>query len=194
MVLKKLIKVIANIPNMIRWSLTSQKFRSIGTSSTIGKKWSVIGPQNISIGNNCRFDNNVKLQTWSSFHKKRMNFNPCLEIGDNVSLMDNCHLSCADLIHIGNGCLLGDNVFITDNYHGSINIDEMRIPPADRELYLGGQVHIGDNVWIGRNVCIMPGVAIGEGSIIGANAVVTHDIPQYCVAAGVPAKVIKVIG
>ena len=52
---------------------------------------------------------------------------------------------------------------------------------------------IGNNVWIGRNVCIMPGVTIGDGAVIGANAVVTHDIPAYSVAVGVPAKVIKMI-
>lgn len=50
---------------------------------------------------------------------------------------------------------------------------------------------IGNNVWLGNNVCVMPEVTIGDGAIIGANSVVTHDIPAYCMAAGVPARVIK---
>lgn len=48
-------------------------------------------------------------------------------------------------------------------------------------------------MWIGTKASIMSGVRIGKGAIIAANSVVTHDIPPYCVAAGVPAKVIKVI-
>lgn len=52
-------------------------------------------------------------------------------------------------------------------------------------------VVIGDDVWIGRRAIIMPGVKIGNGCIIGAAAVVTHDIPDYSIAAGVPARVVK---
>jgi acetyltransferase-like isoleucine patch superfamily enzyme len=54
-----------------------------------------------------------------------------------------------------------------------------------------GPVIIEDEVWIGNGACILPNVTIGKHSIIGSNAVVTKDIPPYCVAAGVPAKIIK---
>lgn len=50
---------------------------------------------------------------------------------------------------------------------------------------------IGNDVWCGANAVIMQGVEIGDGAVIGANAVVTHDIPAYGIAVGVPAKVIK---
>ena len=52
---------------------------------------------------------------------------------------------------------------------------------------------IGKNVWVGEKVTVLPGVHIGEGSIIGANSVVTHDIPPYSIAVGIPAKVIKTV-
>ena len=96
-------------------------------------------------------------------------------------------------IIIGDGCLFGDNVFITDNFHGMSTIEELHVSPIQRTLYSKGGVFIGKNVWVGRNVCIMPSVSIGDGVVIGANAVITADIPAYCVAAGVPAKVIKQI-
>ena len=53
------------------------------------------------------------------------------------------------------------------------------------------EVVIGNDVWIGSRVTIMPGVHIGDGCVVGAGAVVTHNIPPYTVAGGVPARVIK---
>ena len=52
-------------------------------------------------------------------------------------------------------------------------------------------VHIGENVWVGAGTVIVPGVTIGKNSVIGAGSVVTKDIPDYSVAVGNPAKVIK---
>jgi acetyltransferase-like isoleucine patch superfamily enzyme len=53
------------------------------------------------------------------------------------------------------------------------------------------RVCIGDDVWIGAGAIILPGVTLGTGSVIAAGAVVTSDIPEYAIAAGVPAKVMK---
>ena len=53
-----------------------------------------------------------------------------------------------------------------------------------------GKVRIGSGSWIGENACIL-GVIIGKQCVIGANSVVTKDIPDYSVAVGIPAKVIK---
>lgn len=52
-------------------------------------------------------------------------------------------------------------------------------------------MYIGDDVWIGDRVTVLPGVHIGNGCIIAAGAVVTKDVPEYTVAAGVPARVVK---
>ena len=52
-------------------------------------------------------------------------------------------------------------------------------------------VYIGKGTWIGEKVCILPGVHIGEKSIIAAGSIVTHDVPDYVIAAGNPAKIIK---
>ena len=53
------------------------------------------------------------------------------------------------------------------------------------------QVIIGNNVWVGANCTILKGVSIGNGAIIAAGAVVTGDVPEYTIVAGVPARVIK---
>ena len=52
-------------------------------------------------------------------------------------------------------------------------------------------VEIGNHVWIGTGAKILKGVTIGEGAVIAAGAVVTGNVPEYCMAAGVPARVIK---
>ena len=67
----------------------------------------------------------------------------------------------------------------------------MIIIPYEREIVSKGKIVIGNNVWLGNNVCVMPGVTIGDGVVVGANSVVTKDVPPYCVAVGVPAKIIK---
>ena len=82
-------------------------------------------------------------------------------------------------------------MLITDNTHGQSIREHMSLPVTERPLYSKGPVVIGNNVWLGNNVCVMSGVTIGDGAIIGANSVVTHNIPAYAVAAGIPAKVVK---
>ena len=82
---------------------------------------------------------------------------------------------------------------ILDHSHGNNSIEESMIHPAKKDLYSKGAIKIGRRVLIGENDVVLPGVTICDGAVIGANAVVTHDIPAYSVAAGVPAKVIKTI-
>ena len=82
-------------------------------------------------------------------------------------------------------------ILIEDHSHGTA--DDIDTPVAKRRLHSKGPIIIEDNVWIGENACILENVRIGKCSIIGANAVVTHDIPPYSVAVGVPAKVVNTI-
>ena len=151
----------------------------------------ITGGQCIQMGDDFHAGKECCLQSWQNYNGKKTQYNPVLILGNNVSLMSNCQISCMNRIVIGDGCLLGDNVFITDNYHGSNSLSELEVPPISRDLFSKGTVSIGNNVWLGRNVCVMPGVTIGDGVIIGANAVVTHDIPSNSIAAGIPAKVIR---
>lgn len=117
-----------------------------------------------------------------------------LTIGENCKMGDYVHIAAGESIKIGDNCLLASKIYISDITHGdysiSSNASDPRIPP-DLRILKSSPVIIGNNVWIGDNVCVLPGVSVGDGSIIGANAVVTKDIPEYCVAVGTPAKIIK---
>lgn len=69
---------------------------------------------------------------------------------------------------------------------------QAQITFADKNYFKEvAKIEIGNDVWIGANVVILDGVKIGNGVIIGAGAVVTKDLPDYAIAVGVPAKVIK---
>lgn len=148
-----------------------------GKSSSI--RDSVIeGTGNVCIGNNCRLLNS-----------RIICYAPCtIMIGNNVSLNYNDYLDCYydGRIEIGNDTIMGPNVYITNHNHG-INRDKL----VRKQPYVGRDTVIGNDVWIGANVSILAGVHIGIGAVIGAGAVVTKDIPEYAVAVGVPARIIK---
>jgi len=92
-------------------------------------------------------------------------------------------LHCYEKIIIGEDVAIADNVIIrdSDNHVVTSNPNPVKTQP----------VYIGNHVWIGMNAMILKGVTIGDGAIIAAGSVVTHDIPSACLAAGVPARIVK---
>ena len=122
-------------------------------------------------------------------------YTPSLIIGNNVIVGYGVHVAATNSVRIGNDVLVGSRVIITDHNHGIYRGEVQTSPlevPADRPLTSDAEVVIEDNVWIGDGVAILPGSRIGQGSIIGANSVVRYTIPEFCVAAGSPARPIKV--
>ena len=89
--------------------------------------------------------------------------------------------------------MTGRYVYISDNSHGSTDAELLDIHPLKRPIVIKGSVRIGNNVWLGERVTVLSGVSIGDGAIVAANSVVTHDIPAYALAAGSPARVIKMM-
>lgn len=149
------------------------------------------GMQHISIGDKCYIGPNCRIEAWDEYNGEK--FNPKIEIKADVRINSTCHIGSINRITIGEECLLGSHVTIIDHSHGHNTLDELSIHPSDRNLYSKGPINIGARCWICENATILPNVTIGEGTIIGANAVVTSDIPAYCVAVGNPAKVVKII-
>ncbi|MCP3429123.1 lipopolysaccharide biosynthesis protein [Opacimonas viscosa] len=111
--------------------------------------------------------------------------------GENCQLNDYVHIGARSMVVIGDNVLIASKVFISDHNHGNFPIEyEIHLPPALRKES-SNPVEINDDVWIGESVSILPGVKIGKGSIIGSNSVVTKNIPNYAIAVGAPARVIK---
>lgn len=180
-------KVIKNI----KWEIAKKKMKYAGNNSKVGLDFSVAGYKYISIGNNFRGGKHIIIDAIDKYNGKPTGYIPNLCIGNNVTLTNDCYISCCNEVNIGDGCLFGANTFVCDNSHGNLSKEEQSIIPAKRTLFSKGPVHIGRNVWVGKNVCIMPGVTIGDYAVIGANSVVTHDVEQGSIVAGAPARVIR---
>lgn len=173
--------------NTARWK---RKFKSFGKGSVIIKGVGLLNPSDISVGENTRFQKGCVLESW---HLSNMDKHGSITIGNNCNFGEYTHLTTINSIKIGNGVLTGRFVLITDNSHGYNDGRDGEFEPDKREVVSKGWVVIEDNVWLADKVSVMPGVTIGRGAIIAAHSVVTHDIPAYTVAAGVPAKVVKTL-
>ncbi|MGB4325125.1 MAG: acyltransferase [Candidatus Nanopelagicales bacterium] len=90
-------------------------------------------------------------------------------------------------IAIGSECVISDSVYMCDFDHRT---DSTQIA-IRRQGIVKSPVVIGDDVWIGTKVSILRGTQIGSGSVVGANSVVKGEIPQWGIAVGVPARVIR---
>lgn len=110
-----------------------------------------------------------------------------IEVGKNFFANYNCTIIDVAKVKIGDNCFLGPNVAIYTAGHP--------IYPSTRNsaYEYGKAITVGDNVWIGGNTVICPGVTVGSNVVIGAGSVVTKDIPDWCVAAGNPCTVKRMI-
>ena len=111
-----------------------------------------------------------------------------IRIGGGSFLNLGVMIAAAELVEIGEHCMLANGCFVTDADH---RFDDPEKPVPWQGFTSKGPTRLGDNVWCGAHVVITSGVTIGERCVIGANSVVTHDIPAFSIAAGAPARVLR---
>lgn len=155
--------------------------KEFGSNSVIWKPLRISG--NISVGSNVT----IQYKSW-------LQANPLtgedayLEIGDGCVIGHFNEIYATKSIVLEPDVLTADRVYISDNLHGYENPD---LPVLKQPVIQNGNgVVIGEGSWLGVGVCVL-GASIGKHCVVGSNAVVTHDIPDYSVAVGIPAKVIK---
>ena len=112
---------------------------------------------------------------------------PVVRIGDRCLIGKGSGIVGHFGIDIGNDVWTGHHVYITDQNHGYEDITR----PISQQTQPERSVRIGDGSWLGFGTVVLPGARIGKHVTIGANSVVTGDIPDYSVAVGSPAKVIR---
>lgn len=140
-------------------------------------------PDKIILGNEVYIEAGSWLQVLDGY-----NGDAAIIVGSGTSISGCCTISAASRIVIEGEVLMGRNVYISDHSH--------RYDLAGRSIISQGldkiaDVKIGFGAWIGQNCVILPGVTIGRFSVIGANSVVRSSVPDYCVAAGAPARIVN---
>lgn len=183
----------------LRKALYTPLFLTMGRGTVFGHSVTLRCPGRISLGANNFIDTHAVLDA-----KGR---GSGIEVGDSVLVGTGTVLSCSDAkinigsdVSIGAQCCIragigdvtiGDSVTIgSQSVVISGSPDYRRLDVSmKRQIGRGEGIIVGDDVWIGVGVRIIDGVRIGTGSVLGAGAVVIRDIPEYAIAAGVPAEI-----
>jgi acetyltransferase-like isoleucine patch superfamily enzyme len=160
---------------------------------------------NLSLGSKCFIDDyvtiyahpksqgrltladNVHIYRWSMVELG--DGNAGVTIGSHTYIQSGCVLNAfVGNIVIGSNCMIAPRCAFMPYRH---NFEDTGRPMREQPLSSRGDIVIEDDVWLGVNVSVLDGVTISQGSIVGAGAVVTKDIPAYCIVAGAPARVIR---
>jgi acetyltransferase-like isoleucine patch superfamily enzyme len=144
----------------------------------------IIGPLRARLGHNVGLEGE---QVWIAAGDTRPKH---LVIGDDSYVGHACILIAGTEVLIGRHVLIANNVLL-NGYDGH-PLDPLaraaHQPPGPEGA---GPIHIGDYAWIGNRAVILKGVHVGRGAVIATGAVVTHDVPELAVVAGVPARVVR---
>lgn len=167
---------------LFRYPVYKMLFGNMGSSTRLIRT-TVNGHARIFIGSKVYIND----KGWLACEPLTGNAEPKLIIGDGTYIGRFCHIYATSKIEIGKKVLMADKVYISDNLHSYENVD---LPVIDQPIKQTNPVIIGDGAWLGENVCVI-GASVGKNSVIGANSIVNKDIPDFCVAIGSPAVIIK---
>jgi acetyltransferase-like isoleucine patch superfamily enzyme len=110
-----------------------------------------------------------------------------VRIGAKTVLGQECTISAYQHVSIGRECVVADRVMLIDFDHGVVEVER----PIRLQGIYKRDVRVGHNCWIGYGACILRGVAVGDNAVVGTSAVVTRDVPENAVVAGVPARMLR---
>jgi carbonic anhydrase/acetyltransferase-like protein (isoleucine patch superfamily) len=168
-------------------SRRARSFRSFGAGSAICFPFTALfGERYISIGEGTIIGPYVSLSAGVS-PTHDLGVDEVVSIGDRCLIGKGSGIVGHERVIIGNDVFTGHHVYITDANHGY----------EDPELPIGQQfapprpVSIGDGSWLGHGCIVLPGASVGRHVVVGAGSVVTGDLPDFSVAVGNPARVIR---
>jgi len=174
---RRLVNLVTALWHYVYWG---RRFHSFGWRSYLGRGDMLTNPQAISIGRNVLIRKGARLEAVGSDTSE----GPKLIIGDGTAIQFYFHCGAAGRVTIGRNVLMGGRVYITDHDH---SYDEPDLSARESPRLKGAPV----GAFLGEGCVILKGVRVGKRAVVAANAVVTRYVPDYSVAAGVPARVIK---
>lgn len=168
--------------------LSSGAFAEFGTHTVIELPVRLTGERRIALGSRVFVGANAWLQVLD--HEEGGN-DVAIRIGDDCGFAGGSVISAVKSITIGSHVNLARNCYIADHTHA---YQDVTSDIASQGLTDIRPVTLEEGVWLGENVVVLPGVTIGRGSVVGANSVVNVSLPEYCVAIGVPARIVRRFG
>lgn len=162
--------------------INASRIKACGAHTFIHSPFRIDGGENILIGERSMLQSG----TWL-YCEPIDRHGGYLKIGSDCVFGYNNHISAVREIVIEDFVLTANNVYISDNLH---EYEDITTPIINQSIRFKQGVFIGRGSWIGENVSII-GAKIGRNCVIGANSVVTHDVPDFSVAVGAPAKIIR---
>lgn len=170
------------------FTLAIQKsFARFGKGSLIQLPASLWGEAAISIGSGVHLGANSWLHALASLEAKD---SPVIEIRDRCIFSGDVTISATLGVVIEEDVIIGRGVHISDHSHQFRDISS---PIQNQGVTGAKRVTVGRGSWIGQGAIICPGVTIGKNAVIGGNSLVRSDVPDFCVYAGTPAKLIRKI-
>lgn len=161
------------------------QFGNVGFGTIIHKQILITNKNRISLGKRVLIMKNGRVELITKYAGEL--FCPNLKIGNDSQIHQNCHITCANSIQIGDNVTIVSNVTITDIIHP---YEDIHLPINQSKIKTLA-VSIGNQSYIYNNSVILPGTKIGKHCVIGANSIVNSEIPDYSVAVGNPARVVK---
>ncbi len=154
---------------------------------------------NIILGNGSSKENIVLKDRVRMYATLVSRFNGEIIFEENVKIGFGSVVASINRVHIGKGTAIAHNVVIIDNNNHPVHPEDRKImynspwnsPLRNWNYSKSAPIVIGENVWVGTGVRIHKGVVIGNNSIIAANAMVTKNVPENCIVAGNPARVVR---
>jgi acetyltransferase-like isoleucine patch superfamily enzyme len=167
--------------------LAAGAFARFGSRSTLEPPARLVGEARIALGDRVYFGAGSWLQALSDEDNRSV----AISVANGVSSSGGCVISAVRSVVIEEDVLLARNVYISDHIH---KYTDTGLPVLAQGCDKIAPVRICRGAWLGQNVVVCPGVTIGRGAVIGANSVVNRSIPDFSVAAGAPARVVKTFG
>jgi len=165
--------------------LMKSQFREIGVGTRIEPPFRGGKLEQVSLGEHVIINRDCWIQVFADGTNSGSGE---LVIKSHSAIGMGATISAALRVTIGEYVLFARNVYVSDHGHAYLHIND---PIMRQGITCPMPVSIGDRSWLGQNVCVLPGASIGKHCVIGANSVVTSTIPDFSVAVGVPARVIK---
>ena len=200
-----IVLLCGNLPGALGLFLRSKLYPlllgTVGRNVTFGSHVTLRHPHKVRIGDNVVIDDgccldakgtdNQGIQIGSGVFIGRNTILSCkngdIVIDDEANVGFNTEIFSAARVHVGRKVLIAAYTYLVGGDH---MYDRVDIPVLDQPRNARG-IDVGDHVWLGAHVVVTDGSTIGRDAIIGAGAVVVGEIPEYAIAVGTPAKVVR---